>query len=252
MTGSLFYHPVESVEIWGNPVEQKVEEALALLREASTGYSPAVLASSLGPEDMVLLDLIARERLAIEIFTLDTGRLHQETHDLLQLARQRYKLPIAVFVPDSGDVERYVAAHGPNGFYDSVALRQECCHLRKVRPLKRALLGKRAWITGLRRAQSAGRSKVAFQEWDLEHGLQKFNPLAAWSDEEVWQFIDAHDVPINALHAKGYPSIGCAPCTRAIAPGEDPRAGRWWWENPEFNECGLHPREASQSRHAHG
>src|SRR5271166_5889381 len=158
-----------------------MEEALALLREAGTAFSPAVLASSLGPEDMVLLDLIASERLAIEIFTLDTGRLHQETHDLLQLARQRYRLPIAVFVPDSEDVERYVAAHGPNGFYDSVALRQECCHLRKVRPLKRALRGKRAWITGLRRAQSAGRSMVAFQEWDLEHGLQKFNPLAAWS-----------------------------------------------------------------------
>lgn len=229
-----------------------MEEALALLREASAAFSPAVLASSLGPEDMVLLDLIACERLPIEVFTLDTGRLPQETHDLLQLVRQRYRLPIAVFAPDSADVERYVAAHGPNGFYDSVALRQECCHLRKVKPLKRALEGKRAWITGLRRAQSAGRSTVAFQEWDSEHGLQKFSPLAAWSDKEVWNFIHSHNIPVNTLHAKGYASIGCAPCTRAIALGENPRAGRWWWENPEFSECGLHPREASQGRKAHG
>jgi phosphoadenosine phosphosulfate reductase len=231
---------------------RKDEEALALLREAGTAYAPAVLASSLGAEDMVLLDLIARERLAIGVFTLDTGRLPQETYDLLQLARQRYAVPIDVFAPEAHDVEAYIAAHGPNGFYDSVALRQECCHLRKVKPLARALAGKRAWVTGLRRAQSAGRNAIAPQEWDAEHKLQKFNPLADWSDEEVWNYIRAHDVPVNALHAKGYPSIGCAPCTRAIAPGEDARAGRWWWENPEFNECGLHPRQAAEARKAHG
>ena len=230
----------------------KIEEALALLREASVGYAPAVLASSLGAEDMVLLDLIAREGLDIGVFTLDTGRLPQETYDLLQLARARYPVPIAVFAPESADVEAYVAAHGPNGFYDSVALRQECCALRKVKPLKRALAGKRAWITGLRRAQSAGRSAAAFKEWDAEHKLQKFNPLADWSDEEVWHYVKAQDVPVNALHAKGYPSIGCAPCTRAIAPGEDARAGRWWWENPEFNECGLHLRHDRQGEKVHG
>lgn len=230
----------------------KVEEALALLREASTGYAPAVLASSLGAEDMVLLDLIAREGLDIGIFTLDTGRLPQETHDLLQLVRARYQVPIAVFAPESADVEAYVAAHGPNGFYDSVALRQECCALRKVKPLKRALAGKRAWITGLRRAQSAGRSATAVKEWDAEHKLQKFNPLADWSDQELWNYVQSNDVPVNALHAKGYPSIGCAPCTRAIAPGEDARAGRWWWENPEFSECGLHPRHEGQGEKVHG
>ena len=230
----------------------KVEEALALLREASVAYSPAVLASSLGAEDMVLLDLIAREQLEIGVFTLDTGRLPQETYDLLQLARQRYTVPIMVFAPESADIEAYVAAHGPNGFYDSVVLRQECCRLRKVRPLQRALAGKRAWITGLRRAQSAGRSAVAFQEWDRERKLQKFNPLADWSDEEMWKYINFHNVPVNSLHDKGYPSIGCAPCTRAIAPGEDVRAGRWWWENPEFNECGLHPRKATLGQKAHG
>jgi phosphoadenosine phosphosulfate reductase len=231
---------------------RKANDALALLREASVAYAPAVLASSLGAEDMVLLDLVANERLTIGVFTLDTGRLPQETYDLLQLARHRYATPIEVFAPEARDVEAYIAAHGPNGFYDSVTLREECCHLRKVKPLARALAGKRAWVTGLRRAQSAGRSIIAFQEWDKEHGLQKFNPLADWSDDEVWNYIRAHDVPVNALHAKGYPSIGCAPCTRAIAPGEDARAGRWWWENPEFNECGLHPRQAAEDRKVHG
>jgi phosphoadenosine phosphosulfate reductase len=233
-------------------MEPKVETALGLMREASGAFTPAVLASSLGVEDMVLLDLIARERLPIEVFTLDTGRLPQETYDLLQLARSRYRVSIAVYAPESSDVEAYVAAHGPNGFYDSVELRQECCHLRKVKPLKRALAGKRAWITGLRRAQSAGRSTVPHQEWDGGHGLQKFNPLADWSDKEVWNFINIHNIPVNTLHAKGYPSIGCAPCTRAIAPGQDVRAGRWWWENPEFNECGLHPRQESHGQKVHG
>lgn len=226
-----------------------LDRTTALLREAAEAYAPTVLASSLGAEDMVLLDLIAALHLPIGIFTLDTGRLPQETYDLLQLARARYGVPIAVFAPESGDIEHYVAAHGPNGFYDSVALRQECCHLRKVKPLQRALAGKRSWITGLRRAQSAGRSAIAVKEWDAEHGLEKFNPLADWSEEAVWDYIRAHDVPVNALHAQGYPSIGCAPCTRAIRPGEDIRAGRWWWENPEFNECGLHPHQQRDKVH---
>ncbi|MGH7036137.1 MAG: phosphoadenylyl-sulfate reductase [Stellaceae bacterium] len=226
------------------PMEQKIQSALALLRQAGQEFDPAVLASSLGAEDMVLLDLIAGERLPIAVFTLDTGRLPQETHDLLQRVRERYRVSVAVFAPDSADVERYVAAHGTNGFYDSVALRQECCHLRKVKPLQRALAGKRAWITGLRRAQSAGRSAVPVKEWDAENGIEKFSPLADWSDSDVAVYLAEHDVPVNALHGQGYPSIGCAPCTRAVAPGEDSRAGRWWWENPEFSECGLHPRHS--------
>ena len=233
-------------------MQRKIERALGLMREAGEAFAPAVLASSLGSEDMVLLDLIARGALPIAVFTLDTGRLPQETHDLLQLARARYRVPIAVFAPESGDVERYVAAHGPNGFYESIALRQECCQLRKVKPLKRALAGNRAWITGLRRAQSAGRGAIAFSEWDEANGLQKFNPLADWSDGEVEAYTAAHDVPVSALRAQGYPSIGCAPCTRAVAPGEDPRAGRWWWENPEFNECGLHPRHEARDVRRHG
>jgi phosphoadenosine phosphosulfate reductase len=213
-----------------------------LLREAAEAYAPSVLASSLGAEDMVLLDLIAQLSLPIRVFTLDTGRLPQETYDLLQMARARYDLPIAVFAPESGDIERYIAAHGPNGFYDSVALRQECCHLRKVKPLQRALAGQKSWVTGLRRSQSAGRSNIAVKEWDAKHRLEKFNPLADWSEQDVWDYLRAHDVPVNALHAQGYPSIGCAPCTRAISLGEDFRAGRWWWENEDGKECGLHNR----------
>jgi phosphoadenosine phosphosulfate reductase len=231
------------------PTTALLDQTNALLREAAEAYAPSVLASSLGAEDMVLLDLIAALRVPLGIFTLDTGRLPQETYDLLQMARARYQLPIAVFAPESGDIERYIAAHGPNGFYDSVALRQECCQLRKVKPLKRALAGKKSWVTGLRRGQSAGRSSIAAKEWDAEHRLEKFNPLVDWSEQDVWDYLRAHDVPVNALHAQGYPSIGCAPCSRAIAPGEDIRAGRWWWENPEFNECGLHPHRANDKAH---
>jgi phosphoadenosine phosphosulfate reductase len=226
-----------------------VDQTAAILREAAEAYAPSVLASSLGAEDMVLLDLIAKLSVPIAVFTLDTGRLPQETYDVLQMARARYGVPITVYAPESADIERYVAANGPNGFYDSVALRQECCHLRKVKPLKRALADQKSWVTGLRRGQSAGRSEIAVKEWDAEHLLTKFNPLAAWSEEDVWEYVRQHDVPVNVLHAKGYPSIGCAPCTRAIAPGEDIRAGRWWWENPEFSECGLHPHEDNK---AHG
>jgi phosphoadenosine phosphosulfate reductase len=232
-------------------MSQHINQTKTVLRAAAEAYAPSVLASSLGAEDMVLLDLIAELALPIGVFTLDTGRLPQETYDVLQLARARYGVPIAVFAPESSEIESYIAAHGPNGFYDSVALRQECCHLRKVKPLRRALAGKKSWITGLRRGQSAGRSDIATQEWDAEHGLEKFNPLAAWSEQDVWDYVRARDVPVNALHAQGFPSIGCAPCTRAIRPGEDIRAGRWWWENPEFSECGLHPREPHASK-AHG
>lgn len=220
---------------------QILERTKALLRDTAKAYAPAVLASSLGAEDMVLLDLIAELGLPIGVFTLDTGRLPQETYDLLQLAKARYgSVPMTIYAPESTDTERYMAANGPNGFYDSVELRKACCFIRKVKPLKRALAGNKAWITGLRRAQSAARQAVEFVEWDADNKMHKINPLADWSEEDVWTYIHAHDVPVNALHAKGYPSIGCAPCTRAVAPGEDQRAGRWWWENPEFNECGLH------------
>lgn len=223
-------------------IHAKTSLVLARLRVAAANYSPAVLASSLSPEDMLLTDLIARSDVAIGVFTLDTGRLNEETYELMAQVHQRYDISFDVYAPDAADVEAYVRDNGPNGFYDSVMLRRECCYIRKVRPLKRALSGKRAWLTGQRREQSATRQELPFDEWDEDNRLHKFNPLADWSQDEVWAYIRRHDVPTNALHAKGYPSIGCAPCTRAIEPGEDERAGRWWWEQPENKECGLHVR----------
>lgn len=218
----------------------QAERVLGRLRAIATDHAPAALASSFGAEDMVLTDLIHRDRLPISIFTLDTGRLPEETHRLIEEVRRRYGTPITIFFPRHDAVERHVAANGPNAFYGTVALRQACCHMRKVEPLRRALAGKAAWITGQRRQQSPTRRDLPFQERDAENGLMKFNPLADWSDEDVWSHIRRRHVPYNVLHDRGYASIGCAPCTRAIAMGEDVRAGRWWWENPETKECGLH------------
>ncbi|GAB3433196.1 phosphoadenylyl-sulfate reductase [Massilia solisilvae] len=212
----------------------------ATLARVAAEFSPAVFASSLALEDMVLTDLILRAGLPIGIFSLDTGRLHPETLAVLDAVKATYDHEIAVYRPDPAAVEAYVSAKGLNAFYDSVELRRECCHIRKVEPLGRALAGKRAWITGQRRAQSATRADLAVQEDDPAHGMVKFNPLADWSEEDVWNYIRSNNVPYNVLHDQGYPSIGCAPCTRAIQPGEDIRAGRWWWENPESKECGLH------------
>jgi len=223
-------------------LEKRAADALALLHRVSEQHSPAALASSFGAEDMVLTDLIARNALAIDVFTLDTGRLPGETYALIDRVRNHYGLPIEVYYPDARALERYVGANGLNAFYRSVELRQGCCAIRKTEPLARALAGKRAWITGQRRSQSLTRSDVATAEFDATHGLHKFNPLAEWSNDEVWSYIRAQGVPYNALHDRGYPSIGCAPCTRSIEPGEDIRAGRWWWEHPEHRECGLHRR----------
>jgi phosphoadenosine phosphosulfate reductase len=213
---------------------------LATLERVAAEFSPAVFASSLAVEDMVLTDLILKAGLPIGIFSLDTGRLHADTLAVLDAVKAKYGYEIAVFRPDAMAVEAYVSQKGLNAFYDGVEQRRECCHIRKVEPLGRALAGKRAWITGQRRAQSATRATLAVQEEDAAHGMAKFNPLADWSEQDVWDYIHANGVPYNALHDRGYPSIGCEPCTRAIQPGEDVRAGRWWWENPESKECGLH------------
>jgi phosphoadenosine phosphosulfate reductase len=213
---------------------------LATLERVAAEFSPAVFASSLAVEDMVLTDLILKAGLPIGIFSLDTGRLHADTLAVLDAVKAKYGYEIAVFRPDAAAVEAYVSQKGLNAFYDGVEQRRECCHIRKVEPLGRALAGKRAWITGQRRAQSATRATLAVQEEDAAHGMAKFNPLADWSEQDVWDYIRANGVPYNALHDRGYPSIGCEPCTRAIQPGEDVRAGRWWWENPESKECGLH------------
>lgn len=221
-------------------LQTKIAQTIAVLQQAAREFAPVTFANSLGAEDMVLTDLIAKNQPDISLFSLDTGRLPQETYDLMQKVRERYSVPLQVFYPDAAQVETYVAQHGVNGFYDSVENRKSCCNVRKVQPLKRALAGKKAWITGMRREQAVTRGSLEVSSFDADHGLQKFNPLMDWTDAEVWEYIKANDVPYNALHDQFYPSIGCAPCTRAITPGEDIRAGRWWWENLENKECGLH------------
>jgi phosphoadenosine phosphosulfate reductase len=222
----------------------KAGQAQALLADIAGSWSPAAFANSLGAEDMVLTDLIVKSGLPIEIFSLDTGRLPLETYDLMAKVQEHYGLKLKVYFPQSQGVESFVRENGINAFYDSVELRKGCCYVRKVEPLKRALAGKRAWITGLRAQQAATRVGLPLREFDEGNGLEKFNPLADWSEKEVWAYIKENQVPYNALHDKFYPSIGCAPCTRAVTPGEDIRSGRWWWENPESKECGLHVKSA--------
>jgi phosphoadenosine phosphosulfate reductase len=221
-------------------LESRIAETQAILERIAADYTPAVFASSLAAEDMVLTDMILRAKLPIRIFTLETGRLHKETLGMLDRVREVYGYDIEPYRPDTAAVDAYVAQNGLNAFYDSVDMRKECCRIRKVEPLNRALAGNKAWITGQRRSQSTTRAELAVQEDDVAHGMVKFNPLADWSEEDVWNYIRASNVPYNPLHDRGYPSIGCEPCTRAIQPGEDVRAGRWWWENPESKECGLH------------
>ena len=210
------------------------------LARIASDFSPAVFASSLAAEDMVITDLILKAKLPIGIFSLETGRLHKETLAVLDQVKASYGYDIALFRPQSEAVDAYVAEHGLNAFYDSVEMRRECCRIRKVEPLGRALAGNKAWVTGQRRAQSSTRAELHIEEDDAAHGMTKFNPLADWSEEDVWNYIRDNTVPYNALHDQGYPSIGCEPCTRAVEPGEDVRAGRWWWENPDSKECGLH------------
>jgi phosphoadenosine phosphosulfate reductase len=221
-------------------VRDKSVAALVLLHEIAREFQPVVFANSLGAEDMVLTDLILGHDLPIEIFSLDTGRLPAETYDLMNAVELRYGLKLKVYSPRHELVEQYAWQHGVNGFYESIELRKACCHARKVEPLQRALAGKKAWITGLRSQQAATREGLPLRQFDAAFGLEKFNPLADWSEREVWAYIRTHNVPYNALHDKHYPSIGCAPCTRPISAGEDIRAGRWWWENPATKECGLH------------
>lgn len=195
--------------------------------------------TSLGQEDQVITHHIAAQKLPIEIFTLDTGRLFQETYDVLDITQRKFKTQLHVFSPNTAAVEKLVTTKGPNSFYESVENRKECCNIRKVEPLKRALTNRDVWITGLRQSQSQHRTDLSFFSYDTSFGILKFNPLLHWSLEDVTTYLDKHNVPQNKLHTKGYVSIGCAPCTRAIEPGEDLRAGRWWWESSK-KECGLH------------
>ena len=228
---------------------------VAILQEKTEGMTPhqiiewaietfgtdkLVQSSSLGLEDMVISDMLRTLSSEVEIFTLDTGRLFQESYDLLEQARLKWKTPFRVYCPDARAVEGLMEAKGPNSFYYSLENRKECCRIRKIEPLRRALSGRGAWICGLRRDQSVTRQGVQAVEWDDTFGLLKINPLVDWSEKDCKNYISKSSVPVHALHKKGYPSIGCAPCTRAVAEGEDIRAGRWWWENPESKECGLH------------
>jgi len=198
------------------------------------------LASSLSIEDQTLTAMICEIDPACRIFTLDTGRVFPETYSLISKTNDRYAIKLQVFFPNHDNVQTMVQEHGVNMFYESVELRKKCCHVRKLEPLKRAFSGLKVWVCGLRKEQSVTRADNQIVEWDAGNGILKINPLINWTEKQTWDYIHANQVPYNALHDKGFPSIGCQPCTRAVEAGEDVRAGRWWWENPEQRECGLH------------
>src|SRR6266496_4614563 len=223
------------------PSNATPQEILRIGVEAANG--PVSLASSFSVEDVVIIDMAKDLGLDIGVFALDTGRLNEETYEVADAIAERYRLTIDWFFPQHEAVERLLEEKGPYSFRESLENRHECCHIRKVEPLGRALKGVAGWITGLRREQSATRTNLAPIELDeLNGGILKINPLLEWSEAQVWEYAETRRIPTNRLHKQGYPSIGCAPCTRPVAPGEHPRAGRWWWENPEHKECGLHRR----------
>jgi phosphoadenosine phosphosulfate reductase len=230
------------------PVIETLEGRLVAIADAIPGR--IAFSTSLGLEDQAVLHAIAATDRTFDVFTLDTGRHFPETLETLELSELRYGLKIRVMFPDAQDVEALVARDGIMGFRQSVEARKACCDVRKVRPLNKALAGAAGWLTGLRRDQSAERAEVPFAVWDAEHALVKLNPIADWSLEKLEAYIALNTVPVNPLHARGFPSIGCQPCTRAIRPGEDIRAGRWWWENEDGKECGLHNRPKSKEAQA--
>jgi phosphoadenosine phosphosulfate reductase len=212
-----------------------------ILRYFITEYpGKVVLGSSLGAEDQVLTHIMTAIDKQVKIFTLDTGRIFPETYNVLDETNKKYGIHIDVYFPNYTQVEEMVKARGINLFYESIENRKLCCHIRKVEPLKRALSGMKVWVTGLRKDQTVTRFFTKTVEWDESYQLLKVNPLLNWTEKDVWAFIKEHEIPYNKLHDIGFPSIGCQPCTRAIKPGEDVRAGRWWWEMPEQKECGLH------------
>ncbi|MBL1293129.1 MAG: phosphoadenylyl-sulfate reductase [Thiotrichales bacterium] len=226
-------------------LQVKLDETVTILKGIADEYSPATFANSFGAEDMVLTDLINLHNVGIEIFSLDTGRLPAETYQLMQEVSNRYDKSVVTYFPKTASVEKYIQNNGPNAFYQSIELRKGCCFVRKIEPLRRAIADKKAWVTGLRREQAVTRAELPVSEWDADNGLQKFSPLADWTEDDIWEYLRDGKVPYNELHDKNYPSIGCAPCTRAIAAGEDVRAGRWWWEDPKSKECGLHSKAPS-------
>jgi phosphoadenosine phosphosulfate reductase len=233
--------PINNLDLISGKMESKSAEEI--LRWALDTFAPRIsLASSFGAEDVVLIHLMCGiDKANTKIFTLDTGRLNQETYDVMDQVRKKYGVTIDVFFPDSSSVEQMVSIKGMNLMYNSIEDRKQCCDIRKVKPLGRALRDLDCWITGIRREQSTTRSRIPKVEVDTVHNnIMKVNPLADWKSDQIWKFIKDNDVPFNKLHSVGYQSIGCAPCTRAVQPGEDPRAGRWWWETSSNKECGLH------------
>jgi len=222
---------------------QKIRGSVQLLQGAILDYGRVVYATSLGAESLVLTDLIFQHAPQVDVFTVDTGRLPEATLELLERIERHYGRRIRVVYPESQSIQNYVADHGVNGFYRGLAERQACCNIRKLEPFRRAIAGYGAWVTGVRQEQSAARALTEASEFDARFGMQKLSPLLLWTGDEVWTYIRARRLPYNPMHDVGYPSIGCAPCTRAIEPGQDPRAGRWWWESPESRECGLQPRK---------
>lgn len=226
-------------------LRHRAAHTVAQLKAAVAEYKNVTYANSLGSESMVLTDLIWSEVPEIEVFSIDTGRLFPETYDLIERIQRKYDRKLHLYYPEGAKVEGWVAKNGINGFRDGLEERRGCCHIRKVEPFRRALQGKTAWVTGIRKGQSASRALAAPVEWDSEYGLHKISPLLEWSEKDVWAYIRKLRLPYNSLHDSGFPSIGCAPCTRAVQPGEDERSGRWWWERSESRECGLHPRRVA-------
>ena len=232
-----------SLELIKN-IEEKILSlnTIDLIKYILENHKNVALSSSLGAEDQVLTDMIFKIDKNSKVFTLDTGRLHSETYKVMDETNLKYGVKLEVFFPKFEDVEKLYLTQGVNGHFESIDNRKNCCNIRKIEPLKRALKGVDIWITGLRASQSVTRTNLPIIEWDENFKVIKLNPLINWSEDDVWEYIKANKVPYNKLHDQGYPSIGCEPCTRAIKPGEDIRAGRWWWEDPEHKECGLHKK----------
>jgi phosphoadenosine phosphosulfate reductase len=212
------------------------------LTQIAAGFSKVRFASSMAAEDLVVIDAIAHTKVPIQVFTLNTLRLHSESVSMIDTVHKHYGIAIEEFFPDKSSIQTYVHQFGENGFYDSVQAKEECCRIRKVIPLSQALKDCQAWVTGQRHGQAVTRTDLAFKEFDRERGIEKFNPLHDWTEAEVWSYITLRSVPVHPLHLKGYPSIGCEPCTRPVRQGENVRAGRWWWLQEEKKECGLHQR----------
>ncbi len=231
----------KQIDLWNKQLhDANAEKIIAFFLDYFT--DKIAFSTSMGVEDQVITHMISKINRKTKIFTLDTGRLFPETYDLIDRTAKKYDINIKVYFPNAEEIEKMVEEKGINLFYDSIENRKLCCNLRKIKPLMRAIRNLDAWITGLRREQAVTRQNLQAVEWDANNSLLKINPLINWTEQDVWNYVKENKVPVNPLHKKGYASIGCQPCTRAIQPGEEVRAGRWWWENPETKECGLHKR----------